>query len=116
MATQTYKFSDLKQALKQGASSAVVNDIVAHLSSTDINKAVKTFSPGLEQTLVGTLTAEMLQKVAASLDASTAASLANLPPEFLAFALSVYNDTAGFDHFSDIVAAFQAIDINHNTL
>jgi hypothetical protein len=82
VANQTYKFSDLKQALKQGQPADVVNDIVAHLSAADINKAVKTFDPGLEVTLFNALTTESLQKVAQSLDPSVAANLTNLPPEF----------------------------------
>jgi VCBS repeat-containing protein len=116
MANQTYKFSDLKQALKQGAPESVVNDIVANLSSTDINKALQTFNPGVEQTLVSALTPDMLQKVATSLDASTAANLTNLPPEFLAFAFPTYNDTTAFDHFTDVQGVFQATDINQNAL
>ena len=70
MANQAYKFSDLKQALKHGANAAVVNDIVAYLSSADINKAVQTFNPGPDVTLHDALAVDSLQKVAQSLDPS----------------------------------------------
>ena len=70
MAGQTCKSSDLKLALKHGASAAVVNDIVAHLSPEDIHKTARTFNPGLEVTLYDALTVDSLQKVARSLGPS----------------------------------------------
>lgn len=109
---KTYKFSDLKQ----GQPASVINDIVANLSSADINKAVQTLNPGLDVTLFNTLMVESLQKVAASLDPSTAARLSNLPPEFLAFAQPSYTDTAANDTFAAATGAFQAVDLNNNTL
>jgi len=111
-----YKFSDLKQALKKNELASVINDIVANLSPADINKAVKTFNPGLEQTLFDALTPENLLKVAESLDPSVAAGLANLPPVFLAFTEPSYTDTAGDDAFADATGTFQATDINNNPL
>jgi VCBS repeat-containing protein len=113
---KTYKFSDLKQALKQGQPASVINDIVANLSSGDINKAVQTLNPGLDVTLFNTLMLESLQRVAASLDPSTAARLSNLPPEFLAFAQPSYADTAADDTFAAATGTFQAVDLNNNAL
>lgn len=116
MSNQIYKFSDLKQALKQGAPQSLIDDIVAQLSPADINKAVQTFNPGVEQILFNALPPDLLQKVASSLDPATAAHLMNLPPEFLAFGAPVYNDTAASDHFAASGGTFQATDINQNTL
>lgn len=116
MATQTYKFADLKRALKRGDPASVINEIVANLSSEDINKAVEIFDPGLEQNLFAALTPESLQKVAASLDPSVAANLDNLPPAFLAFANPTYTDTSADDAFEDAAGTFQASDLNNNVL
>jgi VCBS repeat-containing protein len=112
---KTYKFADLKQALKKGEPAAVINDIVANLSAADINKAVHSLNSGaLEQQLFNALTIESLQKVAASLDPSVAAGIANLPPVFLAFAPPSYTDTAAADTFADATGTFQATDLNNN--